>query len=391
MSKPVLDKEIIAYVIPMGKGLDSFVFREVEHLLEKGMRVVLFSTKFMKHDVYSPREDWEYYTLGKLRLALYAPVIMLRALLNPSLLRHALVNSALAELAFALYYAPLMQKSGARQIHCHFGDRKLTIGYYCKRLLGLPLSVTIHSHELHVNPNEKMFRVAIGSCDRIFAISQLAVDLLVNKFGAPADRVKLSRLFLDLGIWSNDKPVRVITVGRFEPQKGFDYLFKAAKLLTDLNIEFVVVGFGPLDVRTMAQEQGVSDSMVFFDKLGQEQLRLLYQCCDIYCLPSISHPEQGMEGIPVVLMEAMACGMSIVATDAGAVNEIVEQILVAEKSPEQLAAAIRTLAIDPELRHEHAARNRKIIEQCFSISNVEQFAADLSSVRLIDDNEQTDR
>jgi hypothetical protein len=161
MNKPDLARKIIAYVVPMGKGLDSFVFREVEHLLEKGIHVVLFSTKFIKHDVYSPREGWEYYTLSKLRLALNAPVIMLRALLNPSLLRQALANGALAELAFALYYAPLMRKSGVQQIHCHFGDRKLTIGYYCKRLLGLPLSVTIHSHELHVNRTGDV-RIALG-------------------------------------------------------------------------------------------------------------------------------------------------------------------------------------------------------------------------------------
>jgi len=366
----------------MGKGLDSFVFREVEYLLARGMRVVLFSTKFKQHDVYSPREGWEYYTLGKLWLALFAPIIVLRALLNPGLLRHALVNGALAELAFALYYAPLMRRTGISQIHCHFGDRKLTIGYYCKRLLGYPLSVTIHSHELHVNPNERVFRQALQSCDRIFAISQLAVTLLTEKFNAPADRVLLSRLFLDLEIWSDKAPVRVITVGRFEPQKGYDYLFRAVALLRDIDIEFVVVGFGPLDVRELAREAGVSDRVVFFDKLGQEQLRMLYQSCDIYCLPSISHPEQGMEGIPVVLMEAMACGMPVVATDAGAVNEIVEQVLVAEKAPRELAEAIRMLAVNPDLRREQGRRNRAIIEQQYSRRNVEQFAIELGKVEL---------
>lgn len=383
MNKSGTGSRAIAYVVPMGKGLDSFVFREIEYLLARGMRVVLFSTKFRKHDVYSPRDNWEYYTLGKIRLALFAPVIALRALLNMSLLRHALANRGLAELAFALYYAPLMRRAGVGQIHCHFGDRKLTIGYYCKRLLGIPLSVTIHSHELHVNPNEQMFRIVIRACDRIFAISQLAVNLLVEKFGAPVERVILSRLFLDLEVWSDTAPIRVITVGRFEPQKGFNYLFQAAALLGDLNVEFVVAGFGPLDVRALAEDAGVGDRVVFFDKQGQDQLRLLYQSCDIYCLPSISHPDQGMEGIPVVLMEAMACGMPVVATDAGAVNEIVEQILVAEKSPQELADAIRLLARNPEFRREQGRRNRAIIEQQYSRSNVEKFSSELVKVELL--------
>lgn len=378
-----MNKKAIAYIVPMGKGLESFVFREVECLMSRGMRLVLFSTKFRKHDIYSPKDGWEYYTFGMFRFLIFAPVIALRALLNLNLLHHALSHGTLVELAFALYYTPLMRRLCAEKIHCHFGDRKLFIGYYCKRLLGIPLSVTIHSHELHVNPNERMFRVALRACDRVFAISNLAVNMLVNKFDAPAERVILSRLFLDTDIWSDVAPIRVITVGRFEPQKGHEYLFHAITLLDDLDIEFVVVGFGPLDVRTMARNIGVSDRVVFFDKLGQEQLRLLYQSCDICCLPSISHPEQGMEGIPVVLMEAMACGIPVVATDAGAVNEIVEQILVAEKSSQELADAIRKLALNQDLRRELGQRNREIVVRQHSRSNVERFATELEKVELV--------
>jgi glycosyltransferase involved in cell wall biosynthesis len=190
----------------------------------------------------------------------------------------------------------------------------------------------------------------------------------------------LSRLSVDAEVWRNQRPVRVVTVGRFQPQKGFDDLFAAAKLLKDENIEFVVVGFGPLDVRALAKAAGVEHKVVFFDKLGQAQLQLMYQCCDMYCLPSITHPEQGKEGVPVVLMEAMACGLPVVATRCGAVDEIVENILVDEHSPEQLAQAIKKLALDPELRREHGQRNRRIVEEKYSSANVERFAQSLLSL-----------
>lgn len=371
----------VGYIVPMGKGLDSFVYREVEQLTEMGLKIVLFSTRYKKNDIFSPKAEWPCFVLSPLLLIMLAPLIVLKALIRPQLLLHAIRYKSLIEFAFALHYAPRMSKENLAQIHCHFGDRKLFVGYYCKRITGLPLSVTIHSHELHVNPNEKLFRVALQECDRIFAISQLAVDLLTTRFGAPRNRVFLNRLFLDMSVWSDKPPVRVITVGRFEPQKGFDYLFKAAALLNDIDIEFVVVGFGSLDVKSLAKEIGVQDRIVIFDKLDQAQLRLLYQSCDIYCLPSISHPQQGMEGIPVVLMEAMACGLPTVATRAGAVPEIVKDILVDEKSPEALAEAIRYLASHAEVRRRQGEINCERVGHDYSIKNIKNLYDGLLAVR----------
>ena len=363
----------IAYVVSMINGLESFIYREVDELTSKGLPITLFSTKFKKGDIYAPKKEWPFYTYPVSSLFVGLPWVFLKMCFNPGLFIHAIKNNAVIDLVFAMKFYPIMKRIGARQIHCHFGDHKLFIGYYCKELTGLPLSVTIHSHELHVNPNEKMFKTAILNCERVFAISDLAVDILTQRYSVPSDRVVLSKLSLDNDVWSNNKPVRVITVGRFQPQKGFDDLFEAARLLKDENVEFVVVGFGPLDVHSLAKEKGVEKNVVFFEKLGQEQLRLLYQSCDIYCLPSITHPEQGKEGIPVVLMEAMACGLPVVATDAGAVNEIVSETLVSERSPKQLAEAIRALVHDPEMMREQGEKNKQIVSEKHSLNNIVEF------------------
>ena len=365
----------IAYIVPIGAGLDSFVYREVEAITGIGQKIILFATKYIKGDVYSPKEEWPCYSLSATQLLFQFPWLFYRMLLRPKLIIEALRTKSIIDLIFATKYAPIMRRNNAKQIHCHFGDHKLFIGYFCKKLTGLPLSVTIHSHELHVNPNEKMFKIAIHACDRVFAISQLAVDILINRYSVPEETVVLNKLSLDTSIWSDVKPVRVVTVGRFQPQKGFDYLFDAAKLLHDENIEFLVIGFGPMDVRSMAKEKGVSDKIIFFDKLDQAQLKLIYQTCDIYCLPSITHPEQGKEGIPVVLMEAMSCGMPVVATDAGAVNELVESALVSEKSAVELAEAIRKLALDPGLREKQAKRNMEIVKSRHNLDNADRFAS----------------
>lgn len=369
--------EMIAYIVSMGNGLESFVFREVDELYNKGIPVILFATKFKKGDIYSPKKEWSYYTYPAFCILLEFPWVFLKMLFKPGLLVDAVKNNAVIDLVFAMKFSSIMKRKGIKQIHCHFGDHKLFIGNYCKRLTGLPLSVTIHSHELHVNPNEKMFKNAILNCDRVFAISQLAVDILKQRYSVPAERVVLNKLSLDSDLWSQKKPFRVVTVARFQPQKGLEYLFAAAQILCNENIEFLVIGFGPLDVRKMALDMGVNDKILFFEKMNQAQLRLIYQSCDVYCLPSITHPEQGKEGIPVVLMEAMACGMPVIATDAGAVKELVEEVLVSEKSGEEIANAIRTFMNNPELRSQHTERNIAIVREKHGIENAEKFAIKL--------------
>lgn len=364
----------------MGAGLESFIFREVDALMMKGRDIVLFATKYRENDVYSPRPEWEHYRLRILPLLFSVPGLCLTLARNAALVSHATTFKGLGDLLLAAYYSRIMKKIGVTQVHCHFGDHKLFVGYYCKRLLGLPLSVTIHSHELHANPNEALFKQALPACDAVFAISHLAVEILTRRYQVPADRVSLSRLFLDMALWRPKAPFRVLTVGRFEPQKGHWYLLQAISMLADLEIEFIVVGWGPVDIRQLAIDCGVDKHVVVFDKLDQRQLRLMYQSCDMFCLPSIAHTAQGMEGIPAVLIEAMACGLPVVATRPGGVPEIVDEILVDERDSAQLAAAIRLIHDNAELRRRLGERNRTYVSQHYSVRNIDTLNRALTAV-----------
>ena len=367
----------IGYIVSAGNGLESFVYREIEYLIKQNVKVKIFTTKYKKGDVYSPKQSWPTFHLSKVKLILLLPALVIALIARHKLFLEALKSNSVVDLVFAIFFSFHMKRQGVEKIHCHFGDHKLFVGYYCKKILGLPLSVTIHSHELHVNPNEVMFKKAILACDKVFAISNLAVTILVDRYGVIPERVMLSRLCVDASDWKPEKPFRVLTVARFQPQKGFDDLFEAAKILSDYEIEFIVVGFGPMDVRSLAIEKGVQDKVIFFDKMNCQQLQFLYQCVDLYCLPSITHPEQGKEGIPVVLMEAMASGLPVVATNCGAVNEIVTTAIVEESSPEQLARAILGYANSESLRLSDGEANRLKVTDEYSLNNIEIFSSNL--------------
>jgi glycosyltransferase involved in cell wall biosynthesis len=365
----------------MGSGLEAFIYREIEALFASGKEIVIYATKFKKNDVFSPKPEWSYEKASLIWLAITLPFVFLKMLLRPALLMEAINDKGIIDLVFATRFSSSMRARGIGQIHCHFGDHKFFIGYYCKRITGLPLSVTIHAHEFYTNPNPALFRKALGAADRIFPIAIRWRDILINEYSVPKDKIRLNRLFVDAQIYSPNKAIRILAVGRFTERKGFHFLMQAAGMLGDLDLQFIFVGFGDLDLNAMAKSIGVSDRVAVFGKMDQVQLRVMYQSVDILCVPSITTEREGAEGIPVVLMEGMACGLPVVATRCGAIDEIVEDILVDESSPQQLADALRRLAVSEDLRKEQGLRNRRIVEANYSIENIGKFDECLDEIQ----------
>ena len=375
----------VAYIVSMRAGLEAFIFRELEALEELGYSFKLFATKFRAGDIYAPKSGWPYVAPSLFMLALSAPLILLLLLFRLPLLLEALRFGALVDLYFAQYFSLRMSANDIRQIHCHFGDRKFFIGYFCKRITGLPLSVTIHAHEFYTNPNEKLFRHALQYADCVYPIAQKWCERLVSEYGVPEQRVVLNRLLVDTDVNTPSSSVSVLAVGRFTERKGFDYLIKSLLLLEDIDVHVVLVGFGELDLEKIAADHGVSERVTVFQKMDQKQLRYFYQTCDILCVPSITTEEEGAEGIPVVLMEGMACGIPVIATPCGAIEELVDQILVPERSEQAIADAIRRLAADGTLRQSMGSANRDAVYERFNVRNVRAFAGELD--RLAAGNE----
>lgn len=374
----------IAYIVSMRAGLEAFIYREIDALYQRDYSITLFATKFAANDVYSPKANWPYHAVSIWRLLLELPYISLKMLLRPGLLLEAINDGGLVDLVFATKFSPIMKRDGIRQIHCHFGDHKFFIGYYCKRLTGLPLSVTIHAHEFHTNPNEKLFRKALLESDRVFPIAQKWVDLLIQDYSVPEEKIRLNRLFVDTNDNKPSDQINILAVGRFTERKGFVYLMKALALLDDLNAHALFIGFGDLDLNKQAEEEGVRDKVTVFGKMNQEQLRFFYQTCDILCAPSITTAEEGSEGIPVVLMEGMACGLPVIATPSGATEELVSKHVVEERSPEEIAEIIRLLASDSNLRDTEGVANRNKIMQEYSINNAYKFGQWLDELNTLE-------
>ena len=154
----------------------------------------------------------------------------------------------------------------------------------------------------------------------------------------------------------------VLSVCRFYRRKRLDVLLKAAARLrrTIPELEVRIVGNGPQAhrLRTLHREKELDGTVVWLNEIPQLELAQEYNCCDIFCLPSVQ------EGFGIVFLEAMAAGKPIVAARAGAAPEVVENGLLAEpESEEALAEAIERLHRDHLLRKSLADSGTRAVEQ----------------------------
>jgi glycosyltransferase involved in cell wall biosynthesis len=148
-------------------------------------------------------------------------------------------------------------------------------------------------------------------------------------------------------------PTRLLFVGRLVPVKGLAYLFEAVRLLLHdgVPVRLILVGAGPhlKTLITLAAEHKLTSAVEFTGEVSfGPRLLALYREADIFVLPSLS------EGTPRVLWEAMAAGLPIIATRVGGVPEIIQHgetgLLVSSRFAQQLAASIRRMIEDEELR-----------------------------------------
>ncbi len=171
----------------------------------------------------------------------------------------------------------------------------------------------------------------------------------------------------------------VLCVARLAPAKGLEVLLSAMKVIIDRGAEarVVLVGDGPLRerLRRCARDLGIADRVSLEGAVGQDDIGRYYAEADVFCLPSFA------EGVPVVLMEAMATGRAVVATRIAGVPELVEDgvsgLLVAPGNVDELAVALDRLASSPEEREKMGLSGHRRVAEEF---DAEKCAAQLAKL-----------
>lgn len=380
---------------------ETFVPREFAEAERQGLDFIIYSLKPCRDEV---RHAEAAELLGKTRYAKsFGPAMIWRnfaaALLHPIayfgllfkiILRHPfkprLLFKSAGGLALGAALAPELKRGGFTHIHAHWITVPATVAFAASRIAKIPFSITAHAWDIFngdnllrdktrasefvatcTNFNRKYMEKIIGRDD--------AKKIFLNYHGLVMSPAK-PRSF------EMKKPMSICSVGRLSEQKGFIYLLDALNILEKRGIDFtcIIAGEGPerpaLERRVRELNLGGRVSMP--GAVGNEIVRSLYEKSDVFVLPCIVTDSGDRDGIPNVLIEALAAKCPVVTTDISGIPELVENevtgLAVPEKNPHAIARAVERLSRDSRLAKNIAEVGRRRVEDMFNLErNVAEF------------------
>jgi glycosyltransferase involved in cell wall biosynthesis len=371
------------------EAFPAFLVDEVRELRRQGAEIVLFSA-FRPAAQADPEAD-------ALRSeALYFPPGYRGVLAAnlAALLRHpaAYLGLALALLrqreslrlvVLAAHFARVAAARGLQHLHGTFGTRTATLACAAARLGGVSFSFTTHAYDIFVpNPGlawktrHARFMRTISEFNRRYLEGQYA--------GIDAGKLRVVHLGVDTtrfqprpGERRTSGPFRILSVANLVPKKGHGQLLAACARLRQAGIalECRIAGEGPQRAALQAEivALGLQDCVWLLGALARRSVEQELARADAFALACLDARASGqhLDGIPVALMEAMAAGLPVVASQLSGIPELVEDgvsgLLVPERDPEALAGALLRLASDPELRAALGRAARCRVEELFRL------------------------
>jgi len=253
-----------------------------------------------------------------------------------------------------------------------------------------------HKHN-NVNPKKHNIFIFLEMLSILFNKKVIAISQSVKKSLMKFELVPSKKIFvLPNGIdyqkfyesalskqYSNNKPMTIGTVCRLEPQKGLSYLLLAMKsiLIKFPQTRLEIVGDGSLlgELQDLSKKLGISNSVFFFGKFAK--VIPFYNRMDIFVLPSL------YEGFGIVLLEAMAAGIPVVATNVDGIKEVIihgeSGILVPPKNPEAIASAVINIIENPQFAEdliEQGFIRSKLFDIQEHVMKIENFYSNLLGV-----------
>ncbi|MCA9170731.1 MAG: glycosyltransferase, partial [Planctomycetales bacterium] len=255
------------------------------------------------------------------------------------------------------------ERRGIAAYHAYFAHLPLQVAVRAAHKQQLPYGFSTHAKDARKVPLPELAQMARGAAcavgcntDVTTELSQAGIRVDLIPHGVDTKRFRSQPLV--------DRPrVELLAVGRFVAKKGFDILLEAvAKMRHDFHLTLVGSGADESALRRRIGALGLGERVDVVGAMTHETLPAAYAAADIVVVPSVVDVSGDRDGLPNVVLEAMACGRPIVASRVGAIGSAIESgehgLLVQPGHADDLAAALDELAASSHLRQRFAYNAR---------------------------------
>jgi glycosyltransferase involved in cell wall biosynthesis len=280
--------------------------------------------------------------------------------------------------------AARLKETGRTLVHAHFAYPTVTdMVWPACEAAGVPFTFIPHAQDIFRYEADRQNRVGevarSALCQRVLALGKFHREYLLER-GVPEDKLLILHQGVDCARLpmrqprTSDSLRRVVAIQRFVEKKGIDRLIRAAKLVDD-DIEVHLHGFGPDEdaLKKLAAELGAANVQFKGPVAGRDELLRVLGDADLVIAPCVRTASGDMDGIPTVLIEAMAVGVPVLVTPLASIPDLVVPdvtgFVMADSEPETVAAGIRRALSAPAEQVDamvHAARRR--VERRFNSS-----------------------
>jgi glycosyltransferase involved in cell wall biosynthesis len=384
----------------------TFIVNEVLALERRGLDIVLFSLVRSGEALVQPQvrdmrapvrhlgdDSWRHWMSAHWKVLTATPQAYLEtlwfALLHPELSEGYATSSTLGCFRYAGQVAAAIRRlrhegHAPSHLHAHFAHDPALVGLLVKRLTGLTFTFTAHARDLYQIPR-RSFQLRAFEASTVITCCDANADYMSTVLPDGEElAVRIVHHGVDLKLFRppseselrDADPATLVSVGRLVEKKGFGDLLRALHILRSSGESFAcsIYGDGPLrDSLTQLRDSlGLTDCVAFPGEQDRGGIVRALMDADVFVLTPVVAADGDRDGIPNVLVEAMACALPVVATSAGGVGELVcdavNGFLAEPADVDGIAKGLSTLVAEPELRAEMGRAARRTVEAHYDVN-----------------------
>jgi colanic acid/amylovoran biosynthesis glycosyltransferase len=382
----VTNKRCVGYVLRKFPVLsETFILNEILALEARGIEVHVFPL--------APTRDPRFHEgVGRMKATLHYVPPELKTLLrharrlasrNPAAYRRQLLRiiatgrpSLLWQFLQSSYIADRAHRAGVTHFHAHFANGPATVAQQAASLIGVPFSFTAHAFDIYRDVKPRALANKMNAARFTVTVSRYNVDYLTAIANGGGGRIELIRNGIDLTRFAPapeppDGPFSILAVARLVEKKGLALLIEACRGLRDRDLEFrcEIVGKGAqkAHLEQLIRDFDLRQHVHLAGPLPHQEIVERYHRAHVLVLPCIVGRDGNRDGLPVSIVEALACGLPVISTNVTGIPEAVQHgrngLIVRPGNVTELTMAIERLMRDPRLLESLRAGARPSVEE----------------------------